>query len=154
MTKQKNIIIDSIGYCLVSNGYKKKSSSWYKSNSETIFVVDVQKSTWGNQYYINCGVSLKSLSSIELPKEIMCHIRFRVPISTSKTDKQKFSLLLDLEYKEITDDERKKCISEELNYTISTLDKDFSSELKISSLLKKEKNLELFIHKKVKERFE
>ena len=57
---------------------KRKSSSWYQFNDATIGVINLQRSSWGPQYYINCGVLVRQLDQIEFPKEHQCHLRCRI----------------------------------------------------------------------------
>src|SRR6266487_1404346 len=51
-------IVDEI---LIGNGFKKEESYWKLETEELIKIVNVQKSFFGNQYYINYGFDLKNL---------------------------------------------------------------------------------------------
>lgn len=43
-------------------GFKKKGNYWRLEGDELIKIVNLQKSQWGNQYYINYGFDFKGLN--------------------------------------------------------------------------------------------
>jgi len=59
-------------------GYRKSKLSWHKSSETAVTVLNVQKSAWGDSYYINCAVSLLGLNPNPKPPEYECHIRARI----------------------------------------------------------------------------
>ena len=63
---------------LKSARFIKKSGSWYLENDETILVVNLQKSNYGDQYYVNLAVWVKALGDATYPKENKCHICLRI----------------------------------------------------------------------------
>lgn len=63
---------------LKDNGFKKSATTWHKITDDIIFVLNLQGSQWGPEYYINLGVYLKALGSELKPKEYSCHIRRRI----------------------------------------------------------------------------
>lgn len=75
--------------------FRKKGASWYWDTSECTCVVNLQKSQWGNQYYVNLGVLLKGLTPIANPKESQCHIRER--LSEIVPNKREFEKAFNLE---------------------------------------------------------
>lgn len=58
-------------------GYLKKSAAWYKRGRDALVVVDLQKSDFGNYYYMNVGVALAELMATDFPKVKDCHISMR-----------------------------------------------------------------------------
>lgn len=56
----------------------KKSETWYLPGEEIIGVVNLQKSQYGRQYYINVGLWLRALSDARYPREQQCHVRTRI----------------------------------------------------------------------------
>ena len=72
------IIEEAIAGVLKEAGFKKKGTTWYLNAHECICVVNLQKSQWGEQYYVNLGVSLKRLAPASSPNESQCHIRERL----------------------------------------------------------------------------
>jgi hypothetical protein len=42
-----------------------------------VLVANLQKSRFGDQYYVNLAVWLKSFGEVRFPKEYLCHIRTR-----------------------------------------------------------------------------
>ncbi|MES2822752.1 MAG: DUF4304 domain-containing protein [Pseudomonadota bacterium] len=105
--KNSKIIIDAINPALKSHGFKKKSSNWYLYKSEVVLVVNLQKSQYGNQFYINCAVLVKALLDLEFPQEEKCHIRFRLDSNGTDAPENRVKLLLDLENDSISDEDRK-----------------------------------------------
>jgi hypothetical protein len=59
-------------------GFTKKSGSWYRIGSDVVLVINLQKSDFGNHYYLNCGINLKALSDDLLPRINACHIQIRI----------------------------------------------------------------------------
>jgi hypothetical protein len=74
-TKQLESAMSEI---LKDENFQKKGNSWYMDGADSICVINLQKSDWGGQYYVNLGVSLKCLESSPFPKEHKCHIRSRL----------------------------------------------------------------------------
>ena len=86
-------------------GFHKKSGTWYLEKEEVILVANLQKSQWGQQYYINLAIWLKRLEKNKFPKENECHIRLRAH-SLSANDDEFFDIALDLEEKTLTPEVR------------------------------------------------
>lgn len=67
----------SIAAPLEKAGLKKRGQSWYLDGKDAIVVTNLQKSDWGDLYYINIGIWLKELGDASFPKENECHIGLR-----------------------------------------------------------------------------
>ena len=67
----------TIGIPLEKAGLRKKGQSWYLNGRDAIVVANLQKSDWGDLYYINVGIWLMALGDASFPKENQCHIGFR-----------------------------------------------------------------------------
>jgi len=80
------------------------SGGWYLTNEEVLAVVEIQKSNYGKQYYINLGFWLCVLGPASFPEERESHIRIRL---TSLLPESRATLesLLDLE-NSISEDDR------------------------------------------------
>ena len=72
------IIEEAIAGVFKEAGFKKRGTTWHLNIHECICVVNLQKSQWGEQYYINLGVLLKRLAPVSSPNESQCHIRERL----------------------------------------------------------------------------
>lgn len=55
-----------------------KSGNWYVKKEKIIIVVNLQKSNYGNVFFLNFGIFIKGMQSIDFPKEQFCHIRLRL----------------------------------------------------------------------------
>ncbi|HEX5751171.1 MAG TPA: DUF4304 domain-containing protein [Archangium sp.] len=67
--------------------YKGRANTWHKPCQDTILVVNLQKSQYGDVHYINLGVWVRLLGENEAPKEYQCHIRQRA--TSLRTEKAK-----------------------------------------------------------------
>lgn len=56
----------------------RNGKSWFLDGENCIVVINLQKSDFDEKYYINFGVSLKSLSDLKFPPENKCHIQSRL----------------------------------------------------------------------------
>jgi hypothetical protein len=59
-------------------GFRKRKHTWFKTNPDTITLVDLQKSQWGGQYYVNLAVFLRDLGDVPTPAEHRAHLRVRL----------------------------------------------------------------------------
>jgi Domain of unknown function (DUF4304) len=62
---------------LKAAGFRKKGRTWWRERAEVIQVVNLQKSSFGDQLYINLGVYLKRLGTETAPPQNRCHIGVR-----------------------------------------------------------------------------
>jgi hypothetical protein len=67
-----------IAALLKSEGFKKKSRTWWIEGDECVSVLNLQKSSWGETYYINCGVVVKHLGGNVRPAISSCHLEGRM----------------------------------------------------------------------------
>lgn len=59
---QKQELIAELIPLLREKGYKKKSHTWYKENSDLVIVFNIQHSNYSkDEYYIILGISIKAL---------------------------------------------------------------------------------------------
>ena len=92
-------------------GFKVRSNTWHKQCEDTILVVNLQKSQWGPQFYINLAVWVRRLGDASAPKEYQCHIRQRAT-SLPDTRAKTLERALDLEDESMGMQEREACIDE------------------------------------------
>lgn len=85
--------------------YAHKGSSWYNASADSVAVINLQKSQWGGQFYVNLGVYFLALGAERFPAEHKCHLRLRL----SALDDA-----LNLEQTHLTDAEREKILGEAL----------------------------------------
>ena len=63
---------------LQADGFVRRGRvSWYRRGADLIQVVNLQKSQWGEQYYVNVSYWLLPLGSAKWPREQDCHVRMR-----------------------------------------------------------------------------
>ena len=80
-----------------ASGFVKKSGSWYRRSAETIVVLNLQKSQYGPQYYVNAALWLLPLGEEQFPKEHKCHVRTRLDNLVPRDRERRVAELFDLE---------------------------------------------------------
>jgi hypothetical protein len=91
------VLESAIHGVLKPQGFTKKGATWRRVSNEIISVLNLQKSQWGDDYYINVGVFIKSVGSREDPRKHDCHIRGRPtpsPDGYAPTDPDAISLVV------------------------------------------------------------
>lgn len=63
---------------LKASGFKKKARTWTRETPDAFQVVNLQKSQFSEQVYVNVAVYLKALGDETSPPEHRCHIRARL----------------------------------------------------------------------------
>ena len=76
-TKTKNPLRLALEDTLGSAGFSRKGDSWFRRTDEVVEVVNLQKSQYGHQYYLNYALWLRALGEVNFPREEKCHIRMR-----------------------------------------------------------------------------
>jgi len=61
-----------------SNLYTKKGQSWYLDGKDSTIVVNLQKSNFNEEYFMNIGIWLKALGIATFPSFNKCHLYFRL----------------------------------------------------------------------------
>jgi len=59
-------------------GFRKKARTWWRKSEGAVQVINIQKSEFGDQLYVNLGLYLKRMGEEEFPPERRCHIRSRL----------------------------------------------------------------------------
>jgi hypothetical protein len=105
------LLVDAIDAALAPAGFKlqNKRKTWYRPEKHTLLMVNLQKSDFGGQYYINLGVSLKSLAEDQWPPIHHCHIGRR--LNTLAPDRSGLKVALDLECPHMNDKQRIQVVS-------------------------------------------
>ncbi|MBK8255163.1 MAG: DUF4304 domain-containing protein [Polyangiaceae bacterium] len=93
---------------VVAAGFVRKRDTWYRATEDLIQVLNVQKSRYGQQYYLNLGIWLKPLGEVQFPKENVCHVRIRAR-QLDEATRAEFEKCLDLD-SGITPEERENQI--------------------------------------------
>ena len=100
---------------LVPHGFKKKASSWYRQTIGALQVVDLQKSAYGGQFYVNlCFVpDGMAVDGMPTPKEYKCPLRIRLDSVFPENSKQ-LEELFDLEGQSLSETSRTKGVQDVL----------------------------------------
>ena len=68
----------NFGRILAAAGFRNQGQSWYLDGRDAIVELNLQKSDYYDNYYINFGIWLKTLGEAVFPKKHHCHIAGRV----------------------------------------------------------------------------
>ncbi|MDR2039440.1 MAG: DUF4304 domain-containing protein [Bacteroidales bacterium] len=127
---EKKELINILSEILIPAGFKRKGNYWVFNGHEITKMINLQKSQFGNHFYINYGYILNSI-----PLDgMMMHIYKRVA-SLDKTENLKIDELLNLE-NTISDDDRshelKKMLVQKLvqNINLVSTEDELLNELK------------------------
>ncbi len=63
---------------LKAAGFTKKSRTWWRDAGETVQVLNLQKSSFGERLYVNLGVYIKPLGTEHRPPHNRCHLQARL----------------------------------------------------------------------------
>lgn len=77
MSETQKVLEQAIAHILRPLGYTKRAATWHRDREEVVSVLNLQKSQWGDFWYLNLGVYLKALGSEARPAESRCHVRCR-----------------------------------------------------------------------------
>ena len=77
MTTRRQELEGAIDAILNAPGYRKLGATWRLDRGEVIAVVNLQKSSYADDFYLNLGIYLKDAGSESRPTEAQCHIRWR-----------------------------------------------------------------------------
>ena len=114
MSAERNIVLDALTAAARENGYKPVGNVYfYKEHPEVTCVLNLQRSAWGPQHYINAGVSLVRLAASRRPKLSGFHILWRADSLAEETGDSPFGVALDLE-SQMPDDARNQTIKEDV----------------------------------------
>lgn len=109
-TKELEEIFDRV---LAPAGFRRRKDTWYNTNEDAIALVNLQKSQYGGQHYVNLAVYLRELGKATSPAEHHSHIRVRLA-AIGGSDTSAIANALDLERTDISTDQRKSIMERAL----------------------------------------
>lgn len=78
------------------NGFRRKGTTLYRDQQETVAVVNLQGSRYGGRYYVNVALWLKAVGEEPAPKENRCQLRTRLSSLRSPDASEAEEVYLDL----------------------------------------------------------
>lgn len=97
MNEGKQTLLSALELALAPHGFVRKGSLLTRRSEEVVQSLELQKSQWGHQYYLNVGVWLTILGSIGLIQDKDMHVRIRADSLLEEEAQKKLSQCLDLE---------------------------------------------------------
>ena len=150
MSDSKQQLGAALAPSLKAAGYRKRALTWHREWKDTISVFNVQKSQWGDQFYINCAIYLKALGDEKTPPEYRCPVRIR--IGDLVPQRERLNSLLDFE-KEIKEEARLQEIVTMVNsFALPWLEK-YADVEELRSLVCSDKASQMAIYGSIREYF-
>ena len=134
----KKVLEAALHSPLIAKGFVKKGSTWYRKTEDLLQVVDLQKSSFGGQFYVNLcyvpeGVAVEGMPT---PKEHKCPIRMRVT-SLFRDDRARINKLFDLEDKTVSEEERTEGVRDLLSSSVLPFFDQTSSSTALRAAIEK-----------------
>lgn len=145
------VIKEALGGPLGRAGFGKKSDNWYRNGDGVVQVVNLQKSQYGNQYYINAGVAMRSLGADLFPKEQQCHVRFRLSAVSPPEKESMINESLNLDKSRFSDPERASQLSMLIEDILLEVFGKCDSEQRLLEAVKSGMFDRAMVHRRVKE---
>lgn len=99
MSEGRDIVVQSLAETASRYGFRGvRATNYYREWPETICLLNLQKSSWGPQFYLNAAVWFTRLGSERRPKVPNCHIGWRVNSVMEDEQSKMLTQALDLEY--------------------------------------------------------
>jgi hypothetical protein len=77
MSNAKRLVQDALDNVLVTRGFRRRGSLWTRATNDVTQSVELQKSQYGEQFYLNVGLWLNALGTLERVRDTDMHIRLR-----------------------------------------------------------------------------
>jgi hypothetical protein len=135
----------TISEVLKSNGFTNKASTWWRKNNEVCFVVNLQKSNFGDQYYVNIGISVIDLALSDFPPAHKCQITTRLSEIVGETGSEDLKSILNCESPRDMDD-RLIALRNLIAVDLFEFLDDFSNLAKIKNTLRCGKYHSILVH--------
>jgi hypothetical protein len=121
----------AFGQPLLACGYRRKGPTWYKDAGNITLIVNLQKSQFANEYFINLAFNFKELTGEDVVPEHKCHVRLRVKDASFRVCHGVNSLLC-LDSTDFSSEHHVRAVSELSNDIVSFMD-DLSSVERIAA---------------------
>ena len=141
---EKKDLINILSEMLVPIGFKRKGNYWVINGDEITKMVNLQKSQYGNFFYINYDYILKALPLVGLKSHVFGGVTF-----STKDENLRLHKLLDLD-SDISDKERTEALKEILQNKLVSKIQYINTEEDLSNELKKHPQLQLSLTLAVK----
>jgi hypothetical protein len=135
--KTRNVLQVVVEDFAIRAGFQKKSGAWYRRQTDTIAVVELQKSQYGAQYFINVALWLLHIADAKYPKEQSCHLRTRLT-RLIPDEEERLKAFLDLDDPSMSEGERRAGLLELLQTRLLPLLEACSTLRGIRSLEEKD----------------
>jgi hypothetical protein len=136
-------------------GFQKRSDTWYRRFPDLVQVLNLQKSQYGDQYYLNVGIYVPSIGAAnsQWPKEHQCHVRARAKtlVSEQSNDIARFESAMDLEDGSVSSDAREQEIERLLDEHVASFFDSAANLEDLHSLIRSGGLNKALVHRELKE---
>ncbi|TIS76728.1 MAG: DUF4304 domain-containing protein [Mesorhizobium sp.] len=99
MSEGRDVIVRALVEAATGYGFRGvRETNYYRERPETVCVLNLQKSSWGPQFYLNAAIWLTRFGLERRPKEHKCQIRWRVDSLMGSEQSKAFAEALDLDH--------------------------------------------------------
>jgi uncharacterized protein DUF4304 len=99
-------LAEVVSSVLVPAGFRRRKDTWYSANEDTIILLNLQKSRYGGQYFVNLAVYFRDLGTATSPLEHQSHIRVRLT-AIAGNEVSAIDEALDLERPNVSTEQRR-----------------------------------------------
>lgn len=92
--------------------FRNQKNNWYHETPEAVQIINLQKSAYSNNYYVNLAIWLKCFGNTKNPKENKCHVRCRLSTIAGTALKKPLENALNWENQTLNQDQRRKILTE------------------------------------------
>ncbi len=97
MTQADAVLRDLIARILEGHGFGRSGGTFVRRLEEVVQSVELQKSQWGRQYYLNIGFWILALGPIARVRDRDMQIRLRFDLVLPAEERARIASLLDLD---------------------------------------------------------
>jgi hypothetical protein len=136
MKKQTNVLVPAMDSVLAPAGFQRRGASWSRRFDDVVQLVELQRSSFGEQYYLNVGLWLTTLGPVpQRLRERDMHVRLRVDVALPGEMKHRLTDALDLE-NGLTSEARSAAVTAIASTTVLGWLSDWSSAQGIAAALR------------------
>jgi hypothetical protein len=86
MENKGHLLVRALNEALQAHRFHRTKRTWHLACEETVLAIDLQKSNWGTEFFINLGILIRVLSGNPKPRTNECHVVERLDRLVARRD--------------------------------------------------------------------